>query len=135
LQAECVVKITQILTDNGAQFTYKVLPEKIDPRPNNPAKMQRRFSANKNPKNVFLGFYIRLYWINFLHQCFGINAFYLSIKRPFCRIWSHGTTKHLQSHQRLAQPKTTTIAATQPFRQKPRQLLSALGLLRYWSQE
>jgi hypothetical protein len=36
LQAECVFKITHILTDNGAQFTCKLLPEKSRPATEHP---------------------------------------------------------------------------------------------------
>jgi hypothetical protein len=40
LQAECVFKITHILTDNGAQFTYKLLPEKDRPATEHPFDVQ-----------------------------------------------------------------------------------------------
>ncbi len=40
LQAECVFKITHILTDNGAQFTYKLLPEKDRPATEHPFDAQ-----------------------------------------------------------------------------------------------
>ena len=40
LQAECVFKITHILTDNGAQFTYKLLPEKNRPATEHPFDVQ-----------------------------------------------------------------------------------------------
>ena len=36
LQAECVFKITHILTDNGAQFTYNLLPERLKPKTEHP---------------------------------------------------------------------------------------------------
>ena len=36
LQAECVFKITHILTDNGAQFTYNLLLERLRPKTPHP---------------------------------------------------------------------------------------------------